>query len=135
MFRLSIVTPEKIFFDGEVRSLVVPGADGYLGVLTSHAPLITSLTAGKIAFIDANGSDRFMAVSEGFFEVSNNVATVLADLIENSAEIDIDAARGALKEERNQLNSTAFDEEEVRLAIQRRIRWQQARIKVYEDTH
>ncbi len=135
MFRLSIVTPEKIFYDGDVRSLVVPGADGYLGVLTSHAPLITSLIAGKIAFIDATGADRIMAVSEGFFEVSNNVATILADLIENAEEIDVEAARTALKEDRKRLHSHDLDDIAGRSATQKRVRWQSARIKVYQDTH
>jgi len=135
MFRLSIVTPDKIFYDGEVRSLVVPGADGYLGVLTSHAPLITSLIAGKIEFSDAAGTDRVMAVSEGFFEVSNNVATILADLIENATEIDINAARAALKEERQRLSAQDLDDDDERTAIQARVRWQTARVKVYEDTH
>ena len=135
MFRLSIVTPDKILYDGEVRSLSVPGADGYLGVLSNHAPLITSLIAGKIEFSDATGGNKMLAVSRGFFEVSNNVATILADLIEDSSEIDIDSARAALKEERQRLNSHDLSDTESRSEIQARVRWHTARVKVFEDTH
>ena len=135
MFRLSIVTPEKIFFDGEVRSLVVPGSEGYLGVLSNHAPLISALQAGKIQFTDGSSQDRVMAVSRGFFEVSNNVATVLADQIENANEINIESARTAYRDDRQRLHSDASLTAIDRKSLEARMRWQAARIKVYEDTH
>ena len=48
MFQLSIVTPEKVVFDGEVVSLLVPGMEGYLGFLSNHAPLITALAVSSV---------------------------------------------------------------------------------------
>jgi len=95
MFRLSIVTPEKTFFDSEVASLIVPGSEGYLGVLSNHAPLITALKPGKIEYKDADNNSRFVAVSGGFLEVSGNVATLLADAAEDTKEIDLERARAA----------------------------------------
>jgi len=95
MFRLSIVTPEKVVFDGEVASLIVPGIEGYLGVLSHHAPLITALQTGKIEFRDAGDKLHIFAVSGGFIEVSHNSATLLADTAEHSEEINAQRAQTA----------------------------------------
>ena len=103
MFRLSIVTPEKVAYDQEIRSLVVPGVDGYLGILSQHAPLITALKPGRIEFRDADDKYHLMAVSNGFLEVSNNVATVLADAVELADEIDIERAQSAYERVRAEL--------------------------------
>ena len=95
MFRLSIVTPEKVFFEADIQSLIVPGTEGYLGVLSNHAPLITALEPGKIEFRDADGQSKHLAVTAGFLEVSGNVATLLADAIEEIEEIDLARAKRA----------------------------------------
>lgn len=92
MFRLSIVTPEKVFIEADVKSLVVPGSEGYLGILSNHAPLITALEPGKIEFTDANDQRQYLAVTAGFLEVSGNIATLLADAVEETAEIDLKRA-------------------------------------------
>ena len=78
-FKLSIVTPEKIFYEAEVESLSVPGSEGYLGILAHHAPLITAIKPGKIEFRDTEDQIHQLAVSGGFLEVSGNIATILAD--------------------------------------------------------
>ena len=80
-FHLSILTPEKSVFSGDVEYLQVPGSEGYLGVLAHHAALVTALAAGDLTVRRANGSEEKVAVSGGFFEVSNNRATVLADSV------------------------------------------------------
>ncbi len=87
MFLLSIVTPEKVFFEAEIKSLVVPGTVGYLGVLSNHAPLITAMKPGRIEFRDFDDKVNLMAVSGGFLEVSNNKATILADAVEKADEL------------------------------------------------
>ena len=88
MYKLSAVTPEKVVFEKEAISLVAPGLQGYLGVLTDHAPLITPLVPGKLEIKDASGATTEYFISGGFLEVSNNVATILADAIEIPGEID-----------------------------------------------
>jgi len=136
MFVLSIVTPEKVYYEDDIKSLVVPGTEGYLGILSNHAPLITALKPGRIEFRDANDKVEQLAVSGGFLEVSNNRATLLADAVERGNEIDIERAQAALEREKNRLISagqgeTDIDLPSVRAAIERA----QNRIKVYKETH
>ena len=80
-FQLSILTPEKSVFEGEVEYVQVPGTEGYLGVLAHHAALVTALAAGTLTVRKVGGSEETWQVSGGFFEVSNNSATVLADSV------------------------------------------------------
>lgn len=78
-FELSILTPEKSVFEGTVEYVEAPGSEGYFGVLANHAALITALTSGSLKARLAGGAEEKWTVSGGFFEVSNNKATVLAD--------------------------------------------------------
>lgn len=136
MFHLSIVTPEKSFYEGDIKSLVVPGTEGYLGVLSQHAPLITALMPGKIEFRDENDEVNIMAVSGGFLEVSNNIATILADTVENADEIDIERAKAAYDREKKRLVSAGSEETEIDLpSVRAAIERAANRIKVYKETH
>lgn len=109
MFNLSIVTPEKIFYENEVASLIAPGIEGYLGVLTDHAPLITAVTPGKVIIKDNAQQETVLSVTEGFLEVSSNTATLLVDAVEYSSEIDAERAKEALKRARERLANLAGD--------------------------
>ena len=136
MFTLSIVTPEKVFLEEEIKSLVVPGTEGYLGILSNHAPLITALQPGKIEYRDAADKVQILAVTRGFLEVSNNVATLLADAVERADDIDIQRARATYDREKKRLISagegeTDIDLPSVRAALERA----KNRIRIYEDTH
>ena len=103
-FKLSIVSPERILFEDEVVSLVVPGGEGYLGILSNHAPLISTLKVGEIKFRDRNNKELWMATSGGFIEVSNNKATILADTAEFVHEIDHGRAMKELERAEGLLN-------------------------------
>ncbi len=85
-FALSILTPERSVFEGAVEYVQVPGTEGYLGVLAHHAALVTALMPGTLTVRQSGGGEKRWRVSGGFFEVSNNQATVLADAIEAGAE-------------------------------------------------
>lgn len=83
MFHLVIATPEKVLFDGTVKSLIAPGKIGYLEILTDHAPIITSLQKGKVTGTLENGSKFSLELNGGLLEVSKNNASLLADEAEN----------------------------------------------------
>jgi len=81
VFKLSILTPEKTVFEGNVSYVEAPGTEGYLGVLAHHAALVTALAKGTLTVREAGGAESRWQVAGGFFEVSNNTATVLADAV------------------------------------------------------
>ena len=136
MFRLSIVTPEKVFLEEDIKSLVVPGTDGYLGILSNHAPLITALQPGKLEYRDAGDKVQILAVTRGFLEVSNNIATLLADAVERADEIDIERARDAYEREKKRLVSAGASETDIDLpSVQAAVERARNRIRIYEETH
>ena len=80
-FSVSLVTPEGAAFEGEVEMLVVPGADGEIGVLARHAPLIALLKAGSTRVYRDRGSEDVLefATGPGFFKVEQDRALALVD--------------------------------------------------------
>ncbi|HBC46375.1 MAG TPA: F0F1 ATP synthase subunit epsilon [candidate division Zixibacteria bacterium] len=122
MFNLSVVTAERPVIDQEVRSIIAPGSEGYLGILTDHAPLITALIPGKLSVTDQSNHETFYAISGGFLEVSHNVVTILADAIEPIEKIDVNRAREAEKRARERLarrTASDIDAERAEFALMR----------------
>ncbi len=111
MFQLSVVTPIQVFYEEEVIGLTAPGQVGYLGILTSHAPLITSLKPGLLTIRDRLDTIVEFAVADGFLEVSNNRATILADAIEYVEKIDLERARAALERAEKRIDGLFTNEE------------------------
>jgi F-type H+-transporting ATPase subunit epsilon len=75
---VEIITPDKELFNGEATSLVVPGSEGLLGVLNSHAALISSLTKGVVKLSTDNREQTF-DIKGGVVEVLNNKVMILAE--------------------------------------------------------
>lgn len=94
-FLLEVATPERVIFSGQVKSIVAPGTEGYFGVLARHAPLVAALDVGELKVTLEDDSEKFLALSGGFLEVSNNVCSVLGDSAELTQEIDLERARQA----------------------------------------
>lgn len=80
-FRINIITPEEIYFSGEIISLNAPGAKGYFGVLLNHAPFVTPLMRGRVMLQMADHSHQAFFVEGGFFEVAYNQAMLLVEKI------------------------------------------------------
>ena len=80
-FHLSVLTPDRPVFEGDVEYVQAPGTEGYLGVLANHAALVTALAPGKLTIRAPGGGETHVDVTGGFFEVSHNQATVLADSV------------------------------------------------------
>ena len=85
LFKISISTPEKTLFEGEISSLVAPGEMGYFGVLVDHAPLIANLAPGKIIIKDEPSQPTvFNCKSTGILEVLKNNVNILVDSAERT---------------------------------------------------
>ena len=107
MFKLAVVTPERIIYEENVVSIIAPGEVGYLGIMSNHAPIITSLKPGKLSVKDDSGKEINLAISGGFLENSNNVCTVLADSAEFAADIDLERAKESLDRARQRIRNAA----------------------------
>jgi F-type H+-transporting ATPase subunit epsilon len=95
--QLVVVTPVRRLLSESVTEVQLPGADGYLGVLPGHAPLITELGIGELTYRTAGGQSGLLAVIRGFAEVLPDRVSVLAETAERAEEIDINRAKEALK--------------------------------------
>ncbi len=80
-FKIEIVTPQKVHFSGEVVSVTAPGEQGQFQILRNHAPLLSSLTKGKVKLTLADRSEQSFSILDGFFEVSSNQAILLTETI------------------------------------------------------
>lgn len=93
--RLEIITAERIVLTEEaVESVRVPAAEGMVGILPRHAPLMTTLAPGELIMRKGEEEESFF-VTGGFLEVRDNHIAVLADASERAEEIDIDRAEEA----------------------------------------
>src|ERR1700719_2869204 len=94
---LVVVTPEKQVLRQNAKEVQLPGADGYLGVLPGHAPLITELGIGELTYKTAKGQTGLLAIIRGFAEVLPERDSVLAEIAERPEDIDANRAQGALQ--------------------------------------
>ena len=76
---LEIITPEKKAFEGEVKSIKLPGISGGFEILSNHAPIISALTKGDIRIITADKKTEHLSINGGVIEMQNNKIVVLAD--------------------------------------------------------
>jgi F-type H+-transporting ATPase subunit epsilon len=91
---LEIVTPERLVVKDRAEQVQIPGRNGYLGILPGHAPLITELAVGEIAYTNEGVTTR-LAVAWGFAEVLGDKVTILAETAELAADIDVPRAEAA----------------------------------------
>ena len=74
---LSIVSPEKSIFDGNVKIVTLPGMIGSFSILPGHAPIVSSLKAGTLAYVTKDGEERALDIHGGFVEMNSNRVSVL----------------------------------------------------------
>src|SRR5580704_17969274 len=108
--QLIVVTPQRQLLRETVVEVTLPGAEGQLGILPGHAPLITELGIGELSYRAKNASEStLVAVISGFAEVLGDRVTVLAETAERPEEIDLQRAEEAKKRAEQRLAAAASD--------------------------
>jgi F-type H+-transporting ATPase subunit epsilon len=92
--KLELITPQRKVVSEEVDEITATGILGEFGILPGHAPFLTSLKIGELSY-KKGGAVYHLAVNAGYFEVVNDVVTVLVDSSERAEEIDLERAKRA----------------------------------------
>jgi F-type H+-transporting ATPase subunit epsilon len=108
--KLEIVTPEAVTYSEDVEMVTLPASEGEMGIYPMHVPLMTQVIPGEI-IVRKNGRDHFLAVGEGFAEITGSRVAILTDMAikaENNDEVKAEEARKRAEE---RLQERLTDEE------------------------
>ena len=78
MLTVSVISPERVLYEGEADSIVAPAFDGEVGILRGHAPMMTLLGQGELR-LSASGGERRFAVAGGFLQVADDRVRVVTE--------------------------------------------------------
>lgn len=113
--QLEVVTPERRVLLETVDAVQVPGANGELGILPGHTPLISQLQTGVLSYTQGERTRR-LHVSGGFVEVNRDRVSVMAEVAERPEEIDAARARLAREHAEKTLSAWSGSEEDFEVA-------------------
>ena len=116
-FNYKLVTPEKIYLEGDAQMVVLPGAEGDLGVLPNHSNIITSLRPGIIKVTNSDQTQSLF-VEEGFIKFSNNELLVIAVGLDEEAALNNDFINDKIKNYSSVLDTA---DEAQKMKIQKKI--------------
>ncbi len=121
-FKLEIVTPEGLIFEGDVEHVRAPGVKGSFGVLAGHTPFITPLDVGEID-VRSEGKEMVYATSGGLADVQAGKYLILAETVELAGDIDVERAKSsrerALKLIEERKKDKEIDLERARASVKR----------------
>jgi F-type H+-transporting ATPase subunit epsilon len=107
---VEVVSPASVLYTGEAEMVICRSTDGEIAFLANHVPYLGALDPCVVRLIPESGEETRVAVSGGFVEVRDNRVIILADTAELAADIDVDAARSALRDAEGRLRTDAADE-------------------------
>ncbi|MCA1729528.1 MAG: ATP synthase F1 subunit epsilon [Actinobacteria bacterium] len=117
-----VITPEKVIYDGEADLVVVRIADGDIGIMRDHAPVVSVVEPREVRI--TQDDERYVfATSDGFFKISENLVQILVEEAAVPDEIDVDEAESRVEQAENELSEISADDEEgerKRTEIERR---------------
>jgi F-type H+-transporting ATPase subunit epsilon len=130
--KLEIVTPEGVTYSEDVEMVTLPAAEGEMGIYPNHVPLMAHVSAGEVA-ARRNGRDEFMAVGEGFVEITGERVAVMTDMAIKAENIDEAKAEEARKRAEARLAEKLDDEETAMVSAA--LAHSLAQLKVKRRTH
>lgn len=107
-FTLKILTPEKVFFDGETEQIIARTTEGDIGILAGHENYVADLPAGPFK-VKIDGQFKIAAISGGVLKVSKSSTTIIAMAAEWAEEIDLDWAKRSHEDALERLNKSNSD--------------------------
>jgi F-type H+-transporting ATPase subunit epsilon len=113
--KLEIVSPERLIISETVRSVTVPGSEGYFTVLGDHAPLMTTLKPGFVTAVDQSGATHSIFVRGGFADVSPAGLTILADEARDAADFSRSEIEQLIVERQAAVDAATTPEEKAAL--------------------
>jgi ATP synthase, F1 epsilon subunit (delta in mitochondria) len=116
-FNYKLVTPEKIYLEGDAQMVVLPGAEGDLGVLPNHSNIITSLRPGIIKVTNSDQTQSLF-VEEGFIKFSNNELLVIAVGLDEEAALNNDFINDKIE---NYSSALETADETQKMKIQKKV--------------
>jgi F-type H+-transporting ATPase subunit epsilon len=108
--KLEIVTPEARTYSEDVDMVTLPGIEGEMGIFPNHVPLMTQIAAGEVA-VRKGGRDFFLAVGEGFVEITGDRVAILTDMAIKADDIDEARAEEARRRAEERLGEKLTEEE------------------------
>jgi F-type H+-transporting ATPase subunit epsilon len=108
--RLEIVTPDAVAYSNDVEMVTLPAVEGQIGILPQHVPLMTQMVPGEM-IVRQSGPDRFLAVGEGFVEITGDRVAILTDMAVAAESIDEAKAEEARQRAQARLREKLSDEE------------------------
>ena len=115
---LQIVSADRLLVDEQVDEVEIPGAEGYLGILPGHTPLLALLQVGELWY--RRGPEKFfLSIAFGFAEVQPDRVTLLAEVAEKPEDIDVARAEAAKRRAEERLSKPTMDVdfERARIAL------------------
>jgi F-type H+-transporting ATPase subunit epsilon len=127
---VNIVTPDRLVMQARADSVIIPAADGELGILPEHAPLLAQLQPGQIHLCRGDLVELF-AISGGYVEIRENRVQIFAETAEMAREIDVERARQAAERAKAALRAPENDAQtlQAEAALRRAL----ARLHAYEE--
>jgi F-type H+-transporting ATPase subunit epsilon len=112
MLKLEIVTPEAKIYSEDVDMVTLPGIEGEMGIFPAHVPLMTQIAHGEVV-ARKGGQDHFLAVGEGFVEITGDRVAILTDMAIKADDIDEAKCEEARRKAESRLAEKLGDEEQA----------------------